>query len=111
MPIIRQVVILLVLVVCASVSASPTASSATSVDPLKLEWHRLATRRFLFSNNLPLCALVPSEVVAIESMHPLLAPGTGGPSPVDAKPAIVAGRVSLNTPYVSMKALFDCRIG
>jgi len=70
-------------------------SAGEPVDPLKLEWHRLAVRRFIFSNNLPLNELVPSEIVAIESMHPLMAPGADGPQPVKERPALVGGRLVL----------------
>jgi hypothetical protein len=76
------------------------AVAAEPADPLKLEWHRLATRRFLFSNNLPLNALVPGEVVAIESMHPLLAPGIDGPTPVEAKPELAGGHLILRAATV-----------
>lgn len=40
------------------------------VNPLQLTFHRLAVRRFLFTNNIPLSELKPSEVVAFNSMHP-----------------------------------------
>lgn len=75
-------------------------SAAEPVDPLKLEWHRLACRRFIFSNNLPLNELVPSEIVAIQSMHPLMAPGADGPQPVKAQPDLVEGRLVLAEPKV-----------
>lgn len=87
---------LALLVVLSSLLPSSVSGAEGTVDPLKLEWHRLAVRRFLFSNNLPLSALVPGEVVAIESMHPLLAPGKDGPMPVEAKPELVNGRLVLD---------------
>lgn len=43
-------------------------------NPLDLEFHRLAVRRFIFSNNIPLSEFVPSEIVSFESMHPALIP-------------------------------------
>lgn len=76
----------------ATILAMPAADS---VDPLTLEWHRLACRRYIFSNNLPLNALVPAEIVAVESMHPLMAPGADGPQPVKARPELVDGRLVL----------------
>lgn len=76
-------------------AAGATPKVADPVDPLKLEWHRLATRRFIFSQNLPLNELVPSEIVAIQSMHPLMAPGREGPQPVKEQPELVDGRLVL----------------
>ena len=40
------------------------------VNPLELEFHRLAVRRFIFSNNINLNEFVPSEIIAFQSMHP-----------------------------------------
>lgn len=40
------------------------------IHPLDLEFHRLAVRRFIFSNNIKLNELVPSEIVSFPSMHP-----------------------------------------
>ncbi|MDR1813862.1 MAG: hypothetical protein LBR18_03320, partial [Tannerella sp.] len=46
------------------------AQQQPDVNPLDLEFHRLAVRRFIFSNNLPLTEFKPSEIVAFSSMHP-----------------------------------------
>lgn len=40
------------------------------LDPLDLEFKRLAVRRFIFSNNINLCEFEPSQIVAFKSMHP-----------------------------------------
>lgn len=50
------------------------ADAVLAQNPLDLEFHRLAVRRFIFSNNLPLSEFVPSETVAFESMHPAFLP-------------------------------------
>mgnify|MGYP000920188684 CR=1 FL=1 len=51
-------------------SANDTISGKPDVNPLDLSFQRLAVRRFIFSNNIILNQLVPSEIVAFESMHP-----------------------------------------
>lgn len=56
--------------VFASIFAALLTTSIWAQNPLDLEFHRLAVRRFIFSNNLPLSEFVPSEVVAFDSMHP-----------------------------------------
>ncbi len=50
------------------------ASGSNAQSPMDLEFHRLATRRFIFSNNLALSEFVPSEIVSFESMHPAFTP-------------------------------------
>jgi hypothetical protein len=45
-------------------------SGDTKINPLELDFHRLAVRRFIFSNNINLCEFVPSEIVSFPSMHP-----------------------------------------
>ena len=93
---VLSALLLALLAFAAAQAAEPTVlAPAESADPLKLEWHRLAVRRFIFSNNLPLNELVPSEIVAIQSMHPLMAPGKNGPQPVKAQPELVDGRLFL----------------
>ena len=47
-------------------------------NPLELHFHRLAVRRFIFSNNIPLSEFVPSEIVSFESMHPAFLPSRDG---------------------------------
>lgn len=92
LPVLLSFSLLSTLPVPHSIAAEP---SLESVDPLKLEWHRLASRRFIFSRNLPLNELVPTEIVAIECMHPLMEPGADGPTPVKARPSLVDGRLVL----------------
>jgi len=48
---------------------------ATARDACALSFNRIGVRRFIFSNNLPLGSLEPSEIVARESMHPAFLPG------------------------------------
>jgi hypothetical protein len=50
-----------------------TPDPQPDVNPLELEFQRLAVRRFIFSQNINLSAFVPSEIVAFESMHPAFA--------------------------------------
>ena len=49
-----------------------------SISPLDLKFHRLAVRRFIFSNNIPLSEIVPSEIVSFPSMHPAFVPSASG---------------------------------
>ena len=49
-------------------------NSISTVTPLDLEFHRLAVRRFIFSNNILLNEFVPSQVVDFKSMHPAFLP-------------------------------------
>lgn len=49
-------------------------NSISTVTPLDLEFHRLAVRRFIFSNNILLNEFVPSQVVDLKSMHPAFLP-------------------------------------
>jgi hypothetical protein len=44
-----------------------------NINPLDLEFQRLAVRRLIFSDNIRLSEFVPSEIVAFESMHPVFA--------------------------------------
>jgi hypothetical protein len=66
---------------------TPSSFAAPSPDPTQLQFHRLAVRRFIFSNNLTLCELVPSEIVAQPSMHPTFQAGTKAIPDTAAKPA------------------------
>ncbi|MDR1810809.1 MAG: hypothetical protein LBR34_10505 [Prevotella sp.] len=47
-----------------------TLSLFAQENPLDLNFQRLAVRRFIFSNNLLLNELAPSEIVNFKSMHP-----------------------------------------
>src|ERR1700761_5561674 len=49
------------------------AQDVQKTDPTKLLFHRLATRRYIFSNNIPLNELKPDELVNPSAMHPALA--------------------------------------
>lgn len=64
---------------CIARTDSPiTKASVDSVHPLDLKFHRLAVRRFIFSNNIKLTEFVPSQIVAFESMHPAFVPSPKG---------------------------------
>ncbi|MDR0384879.1 MAG: hypothetical protein LBH60_02230, partial [Prevotellaceae bacterium] len=56
-----------------NIQAQNHDKNQTDVNPLELEFQRLAVRRFIFSNNIRLSEFVPSEIVAFESMHPAFA--------------------------------------
>jgi len=58
-------------------------------DPLTMEFRRVAARRFIFSNNIPLSALVPAEVIALDLMHP----ASGA-----CRYAIAGGRLEVSNP-------------
>jgi hypothetical protein len=65
-------------------------------DPVQLSFHRLAVRRSLFSQNLPLSELVPAEIVAQPSMHPAFAAGPDATPDPRAKVALSGGRLVLS---------------
>ena len=82
-------IVLALLLACA-------AASAAGPDPVQLQFHRLGTRRFLFSNNLPLNELVPSEIVAQPSMHPAFGPGPAAVPDTNATPRLAGGALVLS---------------
>jgi hypothetical protein len=49
----------------------PSWLAAADPDPLQFEFHRVGVRRLIFSNNLPLSELAPSEFV--QGSRPLAA--------------------------------------
>ena len=59
----RVVGIAILIAVCSAISQA-------EFYPLKMEFKRLASRRFIFDNNLSLSELNPSTVVALDLMHP-----------------------------------------
>lgn len=71
-----------------------------NVNPLDLEFHRLAVRRFIFSNNIKLSEFVPGEIVAFESMHPAFVPSSVGKDEAECdklfKAVIENGRLVLD---------------
>lgn len=74
-----------------------SAAGAYAQNPMDLEFHRLATRRFIFSNNLPLSEFVPSEIVAFKSMHPAFATcAEGALCDTTFAPKIEQGRLVLD---------------
>lgn len=71
-------------------------ANAVDLDPLALEFHRVGVRRFIFSNNIPLTELVPSEIVALPSMHPTFASGKAATLDPSAKPKVTHGTLVLS---------------
>lgn len=61
---------ILILLVNISAEAQTVKNTMPETNPLELEFKRLAVRRFIFSNNIPLSEFVPSEIVSFPSMHP-----------------------------------------
>lgn len=76
--------------------------------PLELEFHRLAVRRFIFSNNISLSEFVPSEIVSFESMHPAFGINSADipMSDPDFHPIISEGRLMLNKKCSKKEASF-----
>ena len=72
-----------------------TAAVAADPDPVQLQFHRAAVRRFIFSNNVPLSELVPSEIVAQTSMHPAFASGGEATPDRAAKIEVANGTMTL----------------
>lgn len=68
-----KLLLLLVIVSSGGLWAQHADSSGPQVNPLDLRFQRLAVRRFVFSNNVPLSAFVPAEIVSFPSMHPAFA--------------------------------------
>jgi hypothetical protein len=77
---------------------SVLAQQQPDVNPLDLEFHRLAVRRFIFSNNLPLTEFKPSEIVAFSSMHPPFTVNTTATALSDStfKPTLKGGKLILD---------------
>ena len=71
-------------------------SSMQAQNPLDLEFHRLAVRRFIFSNNLPLSEFVPSQIVSFESMHPAFIPSGTCECDTDFSPKVEKGNLVLD---------------
>ncbi|GHU67486.1 hypothetical protein FACS189413_02330 [Bacteroidia bacterium] len=69
-----------------------------TVNPLDLQFQRLAVRRFIFSNNLILNELMPSETVHFKSMHPAFAISEQHEAKSDEsfRPKIEAGKLILD---------------
>jgi len=86
----KQLPIVLFLGVMVSLAA------AAGPDPLQLQFHRMAVRRYLLSNNVPLSEMAPAEIVAQPSMHPAFVPGTGATPDKAANPALVNGTLVLS---------------
>ncbi len=61
-----------------SLGAFAQDGAAKVHDPLSMEFRRLAVQRFVFNNNLPLCTLDPTTVVALDLMHPYACDGATG---------------------------------
>lgn len=89
--ILRDFIVLLLATACGNAPES-------SENPLDLEFHRLAARRFIFSNNIPLSEFIPSEVVAFESMHPAFVPGAQATATNKGnfRPCVKEGRLLLD---------------
>ena len=82
-------------------TALATANNPEITDkdnPLSLEFHRLAVRRFIFSNNINLCEFVPSEIVSFKSMHPSFSLSHNNKAQQDTlfTPILDKGRLHLN---------------
>lgn len=94
-----KTVFLFLLLCCTSCwGARAQSSAAAPVHPLDLEFHRLAVRRFIFSNNLPLSEFKPAELVSFTSMHPAFSPSKIDEQLCDTtfRPLIRQGRLLLN---------------
>ena len=79
-----------------------TAALAEGPDPVQLPFHRVAVQRFIFSHNLPLSELVPSEIVALPSMHPAFAAGAVAIPDKNAKPLLANGTLLLSGPDTAL---------
>ena len=68
------------------------------VNPLDLEFQRLAVRRFIFSNNLILNEFIPYEIVSFKSMHPAFSVSENNtPAPdKNFRPQIKKGKLVFN---------------
>lgn len=94
----KQYIILFLLIVSVSSLAQSNADKQPDIDPLDLTFQRLAVRRFIFSNNINLCQLVPSEIVAFKSMHPAfrVSENTSPVADENFRPHIEKGKLSLD---------------
>ncbi|HRR35168.1 MAG TPA: hypothetical protein P5026_13785 [Kiritimatiellia bacterium] len=75
-------------------------TSGAADDVLSLRFQRLAARRFVFSQNIPLAELAPAETVAFTSMHPAFLVSSNDTPMCDAAfvPALSRGHLELNGP-------------
>ena len=99
----KKVFIFTMFAISLSLSAQNGIDEKTKVlmpetNPLELEFKRLAVRRFIFSNNIPLSWFVPSEIVSFPSMHPAFAVSPAGIYNNDTifTPKIAKGNLVLN---------------
>lgn len=99
-----------VLALCALlINAAPIMAQAKEypdLTPTELSFQRLAVRRFIFSNNIPLNEFVPSQIVAFESMHPAFALSDDDTPKPDQnfKPIIENGKLVLSAESGSKEA-------
>jgi hypothetical protein len=64
------------------------AQTGVNTDPTKLMFHRLAARRFIFSNNIQLNELQPKEIIDVASMHPALIVSSDEHAAADNNPQV-----------------------
>ncbi|MDR1611079.1 MAG: hypothetical protein LBS08_06185 [Candidatus Symbiothrix sp.] len=76
-----------------------TSLFVQETNPLDLQFQRLAVRRFIFSNNLILNELIPSETVAFQSMHPAFSVSEKNEAASDEsfRPKIESGKLVLDS--------------
>ncbi|MDR1781072.1 MAG: hypothetical protein LBR50_10155 [Tannerella sp.] len=96
---------ILLIVTLLQIQSIAAQQQQPDINPLDLEFHRLAVRRFIFSNNLPLTEFKPSEIVAFGSMHPPFAVNTTASALPDTtfKPTLKSGKLLLEASTSAMK--------
>ena len=94
----KIVKLLLFFFIAHSAFATGDKTNDPNVNPLDLEFQRLAVRRFIFSNNLDLNEFLPSEIVSFKSMHPAFCVSDNEDRKCDEKFAskIVHGKLCLD---------------
>lgn len=95
---LRWTLLLVFISSIATLLAQTVDTLGPKVKPLDLNFQRLAVRRFIFSNNIPLSEFVPSEIVAFSSMHPAFELSSTDESKPDSlfHPNIRLGKLVLN---------------
>lgn len=92
----KYIFTLLSLIIFTNISFSK--DNTPDINPLDLEFQRLAVRRFIFSNNLILNEFIPSEIVSFKSMHPAFTTSKDNTPMPDENfhPQIKKGKLILN---------------
>jgi hypothetical protein len=94
----KKILFLFAILTLLEVKSAITQNIYPDTNPLGLSFQRLAVRRYIFSNNIILSELTPSEIVSFTSMHPAFIVSNRNEAEVDEhfRPKIKEGKLVLN---------------